>query len=936
MSNQASDGDFAELALAVYVEELATAKRVLFVGDPGSAAAERLGRVARSLEIVSPRARARGTKRGGRVSARRWPTAEEAGRWDLVVVPDLPAAGLGDAARIEELASWLAPGGALVAGTPDPEGSAANSTALGYEEFFELLEGSFENVRMVGQAPFAGYSVVDFAAAGGDVEVTFDGSLLEGTGESPARYVALCAEGEITLDAYAVVQVPSGSSDARREAGRERRVDERRESPELNARAREQQDALDAANVHAEELEHELEELRGRLHRARADLDVATGRDIALRATSDGLRARIAEVEAELQAEVEARRREGSRGNGQGSDAEYAQLETSLWERGREITALSAEVERRATLVRDLVEELREAHGLARPMASAPVVSAPASSAPIGMSSTLQWTPEEMQRTLHAQLAQAVARATKAETARAELESRLDAMRGELAVAEGAAAQDLEELSRVEAALRGTVRGLNARLAEVIELYQQTQARLALTEDDRKSTEAKNRELVRDLAVTREQLELEIARGRMASEAREGIGRLPTIPPSIAPEDLQRLQSIERVAAQREGELLGALASCREQLADHGGFEGQARAELELARTDLSELEQRVEGLRFGYETRIAELVSELDVVGGDAERALVSVGELKTKLEVRERTDAATRGELSGMRLRLADREAAVEALTAARAAEAATPPRRRETDVSRDEASAERTDALAEELKAARAEAESLRARAEALSSELAAVPPPDDGSEAARLRASVGSRDAVIARLQAQIAHASDERERLEAKVEEHAAVLDARTEALESAGVVAGVEREEVSRELEELADRAEQNEAERRRAFQALEDARKILTALVAQIPKLEEEPLPSGADAGEIRRLRERIAHLDANAADREVLLRSLTAQLQERDDRLRALDRLDAGGGDAGSEAALRTKLLEMEERVARLSEELANERRLRSDDPS
>jgi hypothetical protein len=197
-----------------------------------------------------------------------------------------------------------------------------------------------------------------------------------------------------------------------------------------------------------------------------------------------------------------------------------------------------------------------------------------------------------------------------------------------------------------------------------------------------------------------------------------------------------------------------------------------------------------------------------------------------------------------------------------------------------------------------------------------------------------------------LQSQIAHASEDRARLEARLEEHTVALDARAEELVSAEVVAGVEREEVSRELEEILERAEHSEAERKRALEALEDARKILTSLVEQIPRLEEEPGTSGADTGEIRRLRERIAHLDANAADREVLLRSLTAQLQERDDRLRALDRLGAGGGDAGTEAApetklldtklLETKLLEMEERVARLREELDNERRLRADGAS
>jgi hypothetical protein len=177
MSKHPSESDVAELALAVYVEDLVAHKTVLFVGDPASAAPERLSRSARVLEVVAPRSRVRGTRRGGRVSPRRWPGPEDQGRWDVVIIPDLPAAGLGDGERVQQLARWLAPGGVLVAGTPDPEGPLRNPSALAYEELFDLLGGTFEHVRMLGQAPFAGYSVVDFAPAG-ELEVTFDGSVL--------------------------------------------------------------------------------------------------------------------------------------------------------------------------------------------------------------------------------------------------------------------------------------------------------------------------------------------------------------------------------------------------------------------------------------------------------------------------------------------------------------------------------------------------------------------------------------------------------------------------------------------------------------------------------------------------------------------------------------------------------------------------------------
>jgi len=72
---------------------------------------------------------------------------------------------------------------------------------------------------------------------------------------------------------------------------------------------------------------------------------------------------------------------------------------------------------------------------------------------------------------------------------------------------------------------------------------------------------------------------------------------------------------------------------------------------------------------------------------------------------------------------------------------------------------------------------------------------------------------------------------------------------------------------------------------------------------------------------------REEIARLARDADDRELMLRSLTAQLEERDDRIRALERV--AKGDVVTVDA--TKMLEAEERVARLSSELAEERRAR-----
>ncbi|HEY8428770.1 MAG TPA: hypothetical protein VIL20_10365 [Sandaracinaceae bacterium] len=918
MSKHASEGDYAELALAVYVEELAVSKRVLFVGDPTSPAPERLARSARSVDVVSTRSRVRGTRRGGRVASRRWPGPQDEGRWDLVVVPDLPGAGLASEAKIEEVARWLAPGGVLVAGTADPHGPAGTPSSLTYEALFDLVDPAFEHVRMLGQAPFAGYSVVDFAPAS-ELEVTFDGSILEGRGESAERYYALCSDREIALDPYAVVQVPTAVAPAL-----EARTRAERSASELAARLREQQDALDAANVHAEEIERELEDARGELDRAREELGRA--RERAERAIEErgALDARVRELEAEL----EALSREDT-------SEDYARLEAALRERGQEITELRVELERRGTLVRDLIEELREA----REGRGAKV---PPEAAAIG--ATVEWTQEELHRALHAQLDEAVQRAVTAEAEKAELAFRLDEVRGELAIAERRCAAELEELHRVEAALRGTVRGLNARLAEVIELYQLTQARLALAEDDRAAAEAKSQRLERELAELRERLELEIARARMAAPAPD--------------EAAARLREIERRAAEREGELLGALMKAREKAAELAARERLGAGELERARGALAALQERVEGMRAGYEARIAELVRELDEVGGQAERALVTVGELRSRLEIAERTEASLRGELAGTKLRLADREQAVEALrraTTPAPARAASPPaedarvvvagRKPEPPPSPEALEAalaaanEENAALKAELEALRARAaqeEALRARVAELEAERRPAPATveyarDGELEAriARLSAMLAARDGLVVRLQRELADAAERRAALERRLDECAGKLARAREELEAARAIAEVTAQESRREIDDLVQRLERTERERAQALEGLEEARAILEELASELPRREVGATAAGdADAATVRELRERIARLDAEAADREVLLRSLTAQLQERDDRIRALERLRAQGGGDGDAIALQQRLLEMEERVARLSEELEHER--------
>jgi len=905
MTESTTEAELAELAITVYIEELATDKRVLYVGDAQSRGPEQLAKVARSVDLVSPRARTRGTRRGSRVRSRRWPGKDDDTRWDVVVVPDVDAAGLSEERQIDQVSAWLADGGVLVAAT------AGTERGLSYEGLFDLLQVNFDSVRMVGQAPFRGFSLVDFAPPG-DLGVTFDGSLLDGAGEQAQRFLALCGDDDVVLDAYAVVQIPSSTSSAapapktpRDTASQDGRVSQ------LNERVREQQDALDAANVHAEELERELDSLRGSLTSAKSDTAAAVRRAEQASKSLAELEAARRSLQGKLKEQREAaqKRSAAPSSSGGASEAEYTRLEARLRESGQQLTELQSELARRGVLVRDLIEELAEASALS---ADGPVSVAPESAGPEavdaeapGLMSTLAWSQDELQTALQEQVAASADRAVAAEADKAALEFTLDEVRSELALAE----EKREEERRLEAALRGTVRGLNARLAEVTELYQQAQARLALAVDDGHSASEHNKQMERNLAEAREQLEIQLSRANAERTAR---AQAVTVPPDETSSEIAELMA---GFAAREGELMGALSRCRNEAADFALEARRSATASDLAKQAVSEVEERVLGLRQGYEVRIAEIVAELDGIGAEAERAWVQNGELKAKLSAMEQTDAQQKGELMGTKLRLADREEAVSALVAQ--ASTATP---------QEAPSSAELDALRTELTTVREEAESLRGQlAEAAES---SDDDPSEGQSDASSGSGVAARDAMIGRLQSELAQATDRYRSLESDLSQNAAALAKQREKVEAARVEGAVEAEQSVRELEELTARLEQSESERAGAHTALGAAKAILSGLVKGLPAGAADGAP-GTKNDDVRSLRERVGHLDAQAADREVIMRSLTAQLQERDDRIRALERFDVS--DEESADVLRARALELEERTARLTEELENERAAR-----
>ncbi|HKE18092.1 MAG TPA: methyltransferase domain-containing protein [Kofleriaceae bacterium] len=135
------------------------------------------------------------------------------GSFDCIFVPD-GIEVLRRGSVLGELRRLLAAGGHLVVcgQSADRRGSPGGAS---FYEFRERLERLFAPVRMVAQAPFVGFSLVEYAgsSAGGDdplVETNLDTSLMELSGgePEPSDYVAVCGGPARRVRGYTVVQVP--------------------------------------------------------------------------------------------------------------------------------------------------------------------------------------------------------------------------------------------------------------------------------------------------------------------------------------------------------------------------------------------------------------------------------------------------------------------------------------------------------------------------------------------------------------------------------------------------------------------------------------------------------------------------------------------------------------------------------------------------------
>lgn len=821
-------------ALSVVIEPLARGRTVLFVGDPQSLAASRLGELAARLEVAPRGARQRPSRSGGTLRS-----YAESGEWDLLVVGDASAL-IQEPAQMRELAESLSPQGHAVL--------AVDADAVAYDAFYAVLRTHFSFVRMLGQASFAGQSVVDFGAVERDSSLTFDGTLLGGQAPTPIRFVGVCGARDVELDAHTIVQHPDearGAADARRELDAARARLEHAEK-----RLDQAQREIARSGQKLDELRHEVVRGQGELTRAHEQQSKANERLLALEVDLNARKAEIASKDAAL---VAAKRAAESAQESSKENGEFQALEASLHARGKELVELREELHRRATLVRDLIEA-----NAARPVAA--VVSPPLAVIPPPSIAPVAAPSNEA-------LVRAQKQAVDAEAARTDAVFARDEMQ--------AALKHVEQLLAREAAQRaadaGQARGLASRLAEVEENRAQAEGRLVSLRTELDALQEQLRAAMRDKEQALEQYALSLAQTHALAQTHD----------AQAPE-------VDTKTAELE-----ALRETRRALADEGS---SLRNQLLLAETELS---------RVRAELQTSERAAE-DERSGVASR-------FEALNRATEKHAEALRGEVEGLRYRLQEAESS----RAAFEAKAKTPPPPAEP------VNDERIERLRESHQVVVSLQAATQLRADS------------ESQRAVELSQQVLALDALVARLQSAVAQESDLRAASNRGLRALETQLATSREDREVLEAVHAVRIEEERRAIAAMESRISEAEASRDqtttvgRGFRtAITEARALLADAVARLPV----PAPTDGRGGD-ETLRVRVEEMRRAMDDRDIMLRSLTAQLQDKDDRIRGLEQTirDETSGSSDLDA-LRASVSEREQRISRLRGELEEERALRA----
>lgn len=308
-------------ALVAHVESLVADRRVLVVGSADRSVAEHLlERGARLVQVLDPDPK-RVAHAAAHNSERRVSYAQFSdhslrdGSFDLAIVEDIEVSS-----NLQQLVSGvrrtLGNRGLAVFCARNPEASTgllgASRGRVDYDTFCDAVEEEFEANIMMGQAPFLGYSVVQFGLEQ-PPEPALDNAYLNGESDLPDFYIALCGSdeslNELRLEDMSIVQLSAArfvrdndSAHRDREHRAARRADsletelrslrarsddsqvekltaelEQRDSwiRELESRAESADARADDAQAEMERLEQELEDTHATLLHTREDADRA-------------------------------------------------------------------------------------------------------------------------------------------------------------------------------------------------------------------------------------------------------------------------------------------------------------------------------------------------------------------------------------------------------------------------------------------------------------------------------------------------------------------------------------------------------------------------------------------------------------------------------------------------------------------------------------
>ncbi len=381
------------IVLAAYAEPIASGRRVLVVGPALSALPERLiERGARIVHVCDPDpvrlAEATAKNRSASISFSALADGHFAlrdGAFDVCIVED---AGIADTLTlVRQVRRSLSPRGVALFASLNADAKIplmphrpAGMIALDYYALYDAVRAEFEQVRMLGQAPFVGYVVADFAPEG-TPEPSLDTAFVPGGAEEPELFIAVASQHPVSLEAFAVIQLPfrsvvgSGAVDA--DALRKARATEvgsrekLREAEAERAEARAQGDALREALRRAEaeqtRLSKSLTEQEAKLQlerdgklRAEREAKALAERDAKSLADAKALAERdaksLAERDAKLrQSEASAARLRELEGN----DAKLREAETRVFARDAELAALRQELSHKNQQLRDQTASLK-------------------------------------------------------------------------------------------------------------------------------------------------------------------------------------------------------------------------------------------------------------------------------------------------------------------------------------------------------------------------------------------------------------------------------------------------------------------------------------------------------------------------------------------------------------------------------------------------